>query len=176
MRLQNVLSVLGLTLYFTCVFPTEVYAQSGAWTLKLGAYSSRQRHLNILTIPPFPDSTGARIGSNRTGGYGRATLNAMVCYDALLTSRIAMQVGVGYRQKGFRSEAVYQQDQGYAVFLPPRTVQDNLFHYASSELSFQFRTRPRRTVGYLRLGQRLDYLLDFKSAFWGGYLRLLYSV
>lgn len=88
-------------------------------------------------------------------------------YDALLTSRIAMQVGVGYRQKGFRSEAFYQQDRGYAVFLSPRTVQDNLFHYASSELSFQFRTRPRRTVGYLRLGQRLDYLLDFKSAFWG---------
>ncbi len=78
-----------------------------------------------------------------------------------------MQVGVGYRQKGFRSEAVYQQDQGYAVFLPPRTVQDNLFHYASSVLSLQFRTRPQRTVGYLRLGQRLDYLLDFKSAFWG---------
>ena len=143
------------------------FAQRGSWAVKTGAYSSRQRHLNILTIPAVLDSNDAAIKSNTSGGFGRATFNVMALYDLLLTSRIAMQVGVGYRQKGFKSEATYLQDKGYAVLLPPRTVQDNLFHYASSELSFQFRTAPRRTVGYFRLGQRLDYLLKFKSAFWG---------
>ncbi|GHB70858.1 hypothetical protein [Persicitalea jodogahamensis] len=157
----------GCLIFLLIGLSVNGFAQRGSWTVKTGAYSSRQRQQNILTIPAVLDSTDALIKDNYAGGYGRATLNVMALYDLLLTSRVAMQVGVGYRQKGFKSEATYLQDKGYAVLLPPRTVQDNLFHYASSELSFQFRTAPRRTVGYFRLGQRLDYLMDFKSAFWG---------
>lgn len=157
----------GCLIFLLVNLSVSGFAQRGSWAIKTGAYSSRQRQQNILTIPAVLDSTDAPIKSNYAGGFGKATFNVMALYDLLLTSRIAMQVGVGYRQKGFKSEAKYLQDKGYAVLLPPRTSQDNLFHYASSELSFQFRTAPRRTVGYFRLGQRLDYLLNFKSAFWG---------
>jgi len=157
----------GCLIFLLVGITVSGFGQRGSWAVKSGAYSSRQRQLNILTIPAVLDSTDAPIRSNYAGGFGRATFNVMALYDLMLTPRIAMQVGGGYRQKGFRSEATYLQDKGYAILLPPRTTQDNLFHYASSELSFQFRTAPRRTVGYFRLGQRLDYLMDFKSAFWG---------
>jgi hypothetical protein len=146
-------------------------AQQASWSIKAHAYSSRQRMTNLVNTNFLQDTLFGNgsgfINSSNNGGFGRATFGLMLLRDFMLNSRVNLQAGLGYRQKGFRSDARYLPDRGYTVPLPPRTVEDNLFHYASSELSLQFRTAPRRTVGYLRLGQRLDYLLDFRSAFWG---------
>lgn len=146
---------------------SETFAQSGSWTLKANAYSSRQRLTNLVSTSSLSDSIkGPYVGSGGEG-FGRATFGLMILRDYAMTSQVALQVGVGYRQKGSRSASRYLQDKGYTVPLPARTLNDNVFHYLSSEISLQFRTKPKRTVGYLRLGNRLDYLLGFRSEFWG---------
>lgn len=159
---------LFMILLLTRSLCTETFAQSGSWTIKANTYSSRQRLTNLPSTFMMPDSfQSTYVGSGHGGGFGRATFGLMVLRDYAMTSRVALQVGLGYRQKGFRTDSRYLQDKGYTVPLPVRTTNDNLFHYLSSELSLQFRTKPKPTVGYARLGQRLDYLLGFRSEFWG---------
>lgn len=163
---MKLLPVFALLLFLPV---SETFAQSGSWTVKAHAYSSRQRMTNVISTFTLADTSivGPYTGSGDGGGFGRATFGLMVLHDYAMTSRVAIQAGLGYRQKGFTSVSRYVQNTGYTVPLPARTYQDNLFHYASSELSLQLRTKPNKTIGYARLGQRLDYLLDFRSAFWG---------
>ncbi len=153
---------------FCLLFPiSQLYAQTGAWGMKIGLNSSGQHIVNVPVISAVPGGL-PEYANNRYVEWSRTTFDALVFYDRALLPNLSLQAGLGYRQKGFLSNAVYQQAKGYAI----RTSSllrndDNLFQYASSELSLQFRTNPKRLVGYLRLGQRLDYLLKFRSKFWG---------
>lgn len=144
-----------------------LYAQTGAWGVKAGLSASGQSLINVPIVSTVPGSPPEVYVSNNSVELSRTTFHTLVFYDQVLLSNVSLQAGLGYRQKGFLSEAVYQQGTGYALRDLPVQQQDNRFDYASSELSLQFRTNPKRTVGYLRLGQRLDYLLHFNSAFWG---------
>ena len=140
------------------------------WTIKVHGYSSRQRITNIWgTIPPQPDTVKIISINSNLDSYGRGTFGVVVARDVDLTRRLTLQAGLGYRQKGFSSTSRLNLKTGVAERVLPRgTQEDNLFHYASSELSLQWKTLPKRSkVFYLRSGQRLDYLMDFRSAFWG---------
>lgn len=144
----------------------QLCAQTGAWGVKIGLNASGQHIVNVPVIPYV--STGLPVYANNSYvEFSRITFDALIFYDRALLSNLHLQAGLGYRQKGFLSNAVYQQANGYALYSSILPVDDNLFEYASSELSLQFRTNPKRLVGYLRLGQRLDYLLKFRSRFWG---------
>lgn len=140
------------------------------WTIKVHGYSSRQRITNIwMAVPPQPDTVKIISLNSDVDGYGRGTFGVLVARDVDLTRRLTLQAGLGYRQKGFSSTSRLNLKTGVAERLLPRgSREDNLFHYASSELSLQWKTLPKRSkLFYLRSGQRLDYLMDFRSAFWG---------
>jgi hypothetical protein len=143
-------------------------AQIGRWTLKVHGYSSRQRTRNIWNMTTsIPDTVTIISLQTHSGGRGRATFGFLIARDFELTKHLGIQAGLGIRQKGFRSESKYLIDRGYAVNLPDGKTEDNLFTYASSELSLQWKTLPKnRKTYYIRSGQRLDYLLKFRSAFW----------
>lgn len=155
-----------LTVFWGILCGSPIFAQTSSWGVKIGLNSSGQHIVNVPLIPALPSGLPV-YASNSYVEFSRTTFDALVFYDRALLSNLHLQAGLGYRQKGFLSNAVYQQAKGYALYTSILRIDDNLFEYASSELSLQFRTNPKRLVGYLRLGQRLDYLLKFRSSFWG---------
>jgi|GEM_PF-896137 hypothetical protein len=150
----------------------QLYGQKGSWGLKTGLYSNGQQITNVpIVVPSLPLYIG-----NYYLEYSRTTFGAMAFYDRPLLANLNIQAGLGFRQKGFLSDAIYDQNKGYATNILPFPQQKNTFHYLSSEVALQLRTNPKRTVGYLRIGHRLDRLLGFKSPFWGnnyGYFKKL---
>lgn len=161
-----------LTFLSISLLSVPLYGQKGSWGVKTGLYSNGQQFINV----PFVYSIPFDYVGNRFVEYSRTTFGAMAFYDRPLVAHLNVQVGFGYRQKGFMSDNVYDQAKGYATQLPITSKQENTFHYLSSEVALQLRTNPKRAVGYLRIGHRLDRLLGFKSPFWGnnyGYFKKL---
>lgn len=132
--------------------------------VKIGAHSSRQRYNNIPTQRTSPADS---ISSGTDDNFGRASFNIPGFYEYQPGKNVHVQAGLGYRQKGFRSRARLNRRTGFVEKLPDRTLESNLFHYVSAELSLKAYLADQKVRPYVQIGNRLDWLAGFTSHFWG---------
>lgn len=152
--------ILCVVCFHLCVIAFVNAQERKHWVLKAGIGYSNQ-YYNAL---PRSESSIAILASGDTsyttsyvGGNNNLRLvgNIMAHYNLITKERFDIDIGIGYRQKGYKEDFFSYRGQ-----LINKNI-DVLLHYLSSEISFKFKPI---ASWYIFLNGRIDALIVAKSS------------
>ena len=178
---SSYLSVFCLILYHSLGF-AQAPGKIHRFSLKVGVNTSYQNYDNIPTYEPaiIPPDTLWRSGF---GWYNRTGLNITFCYETLLSNKITFTSGLGYRQRGFEAESVYNPRTGIVEPGITGSYSSNRLDYITLDAGLKFVPFPNaKWKPYISVLNRLGALAGMKTPFWktssgryGGYRQFEYS-
>jgi hypothetical protein len=178
---KHILSVVSLIFCYASI-SAQVAGKIRQFSLKTGVNTSYQKYDNIPTFEPaiIPPDTLWRSGF---GWYNRTGLNLTVCYETMLSSKLFLTSGLGYRQRGFDAESVYDPTTGIIGPGTAGVYSSNRVDYLTLDLGIKLLPFPTlKWKPYFSLANRLGFLVSMNTPFWktrsgryGGYRQSEYS-
>lgn len=121
----------------------------------------------------FHESNQVIEGSGNTpitilGQYPLFTQSFLLFYEFQPEKIVSFQIGIGYRQRGFKSENSYDPSIRRNVRNPNNELNVNKFGNLNLDIIAKISLKRWQSGKfYFLVGNRIDYLVSYDSPFWG---------